>query len=156
MRPIKWTTVEEQKIIHEWHLIYSNLIAQKLTVDSFSVCSVLCNMSIILLKKIFWGPSGSLMFWFRCITYFSPLKMLLEKPHGAKCCCVIFVFFYGETKGPSDLWAYIIIYYEMWSFMKDKSVSFCQFKKLYHREKNCLYFDFFSLKYLTASQILKK
>lgn len=54
--------------------------------------------------------------------------------------------FYGETKGPSDLWAYIIIYYETWSFMKDKSDSFCQFKRLYHREKNCLCFNSFSLK----------
>lgn len=45
LRPIKWITVEEQKKIHEWHLIYSNLIEQKLNVGSFNVCSALCNVS---------------------------------------------------------------------------------------------------------------
>lgn len=55
LRPIKWITADEQNKIYECYLIYSNLIAQKLNVGSFSVCSVLCDMSIKLLKKIFLG-----------------------------------------------------------------------------------------------------
>lgn len=98
LRPIKWITVEEQKIIHEWHLIYSNLIAQNLNVDSVSVCSVLCDMSITFLKKIFWGRAVSLVFCYRCIMHCPPLEMLLEKPHGNKCHCVIFVFCTGRQR----------------------------------------------------------
>jgi len=44
-----------------------NLIEQKLNVDSFSACSVLCDMSITLLKRFFWGPTASLVLCYGCI-----------------------------------------------------------------------------------------
>lgn len=74
LRAIKWITVEEQEITHEWHLIYSNLIAQKLNMGNFRVCSVLCDESITLLKKIFWEPAVSLVYCYGHIIYCSPLE----------------------------------------------------------------------------------
>lgn len=79
LRPIKWITVEEQIIIHEWHLIYSNLIAQNLNVCSFSVCIVLCDESIVLLKNNFWGPAVNLVYCYGHIIYCSPLQTSCQR-----------------------------------------------------------------------------
>lgn len=101
LRPIKWITVEEQMIIHEWHLIYSNLIAQNLNVCSFSVCIVLCDESIVLLKNNFWGPAVNLVYCYGHIIYCSPLTLtnkLSKKPYGDDCHCVIFVYCTGRQR----------------------------------------------------------
>lgn len=105
LRPIKWITVEEQMIIHEWHLIYSNLIAQNLNVCSFSVCIVLCDESIVLLKNNFWGPAVNLVYCYGHIIYCSPLETSCQRSPMEMIVIVSSLYIVQGDKGSFWPWA---------------------------------------------------